>query len=121
MTSHAERELIGLEEALWRRESRFDARFMESCLAENFVEVGRSGRRYTRSDVLATPPQDIPARLPFTDLDIVFLAPDVAMLTYTSELVYRNGSEFAWRVSVWVRGVEGWKLVYHQGTPKSGA
>ena len=37
-----------LEESLWQEVTRFDLTRMESVLAEDFPEVGRSGRIYRK-------------------------------------------------------------------------
>ena len=49
-TTHAS--LTRLEESLWRTETRFDIELMDRTLAADFVEFGRSGRRYDREGVL---------------------------------------------------------------------
>ena len=54
-------ELIELEHALWRAETRFDDEFMERILADDFGEFGRSGRVYARADTLAVDGQDLGA------------------------------------------------------------
>ena len=52
-----------LEESLWRRETRFDSRYMEEILAPEFIEFGRSGRKYSRADSLGLEAYDIAAKI----------------------------------------------------------
>ncbi|WP_425071421.1 DUF4440 domain-containing protein [Sagittula sp. S175] len=53
-----------LEECLWRPETRFDRALVDRLFAPDLVEFGRSGRVYSRADLLAVPPQPFTARLP---------------------------------------------------------
>ena len=110
--------LTALEEAMWRADTRFDMAFMERALADDFHEFGRSGRTYTRAQTLAIAPEDsIKTMFPLPNLVIRLLAPDVAQLTYDSRVEYDGAVEHAHRSSIWTRGVDGWQLRFHQGTP----
>jgi hypothetical protein len=108
------RELIELEWALWRAETRFDAEFMQRTLAVDFREFGRSGRVYERADSLAVSGDSIQAQL--RDFQLSMLADDVALLTYVSE-VQHEVLDLANRSSIWVRRDGRWQLRFHQGTP----
>ncbi|MDZ4089553.1 MAG: nuclear transport factor 2 family protein [Tabrizicola sp.] len=44
--------LAALEHTLWHSETRHDHALMEATFAPDFREFGRSGRRYTRDDLL---------------------------------------------------------------------
>lgn len=105
-----------LEESLWRSETRFDRDYLEGVLADDFLEVGRSGHTHTRVDIIATPEREIGARLPLPDFEVRFLTPDVALATYTSE-VGTNPVDQARRSSVWRKSADGWRIEFHQGTP----
>jgi L-amino acid N-acyltransferase YncA len=109
-------ELRRLEEALWRPESRFNRAFMESVLAEDFIEFGSSGRVWSREEILDMPAHDLRATLPLSGLAITPIRIDAVLLTYTSEVirdrVYRSN-----RSSIWVRVGPSWRLRFHQGTP----
>jgi hypothetical protein len=109
-----EQQLIELEWALWRAETRFDAEFMERTLAPDFAEFGRSGRVYARADTLAVGGDSIDAKL--RDFQFAMLAEDVALLTYISEVQHEQ-LDIANRSSVWVRRDGRWQLRFHQGTP----
>jgi len=109
-------ELIALEHALWRADTRFDAAFMEWILADDFGEFGRSGRVYARADTLAVKGDAIDARL--RDIEVDLIAEDVALVTYVSE-VRHEAIDLANRSSLWVRRNDRWQLRFHQGTPTS--
>ncbi len=110
-------ELRRLEESLWREEVRFSMVEMESILAPDFFEFGRSSRVYTRVDTLAVPAQEIDAVLPLSDFKARLLDTNVAQVTYKSVVRYPAGDEQALRSSIWTRSGGKWALRFHQGTP----
>ncbi len=109
-------DLPDLEDSLWRRETRFDRALMEATFAPGFFEFGRSGRRYTRAELLLdeAQAQDIPATL--HNLTVTPLSETLALVTYISELRC-DPPEWANRASVWDRASGRWQLRFHQGTP----
>lgn len=109
--------LIALEESLWRRETRFDRAYMERLLAEEFIEIGRSGRVYSRSAILAVTDQPIEAKLPLPGLVVREISKDVLQVTYNSRVVCNGEVEKGRRSSLWRKAQRGWVLVFHQGTP----
>ncbi len=109
--------LIALEESLWRRETRFDRAYMERLLAEEFIEIGRSGRVYSRSAILAVTDQPIEAKLPLPGLVVREISKDVLQVTYNSRVVCNGEVEKGRRSSLWRKAQRGWVMVFHQGTP----
>ncbi len=110
-----------LEEELWLEETRFDIPYMESVLAEDFFEIGRSGRRYRREDTLSVPREFIDAVIPLPDFDARLLTEDIAQVIYNSKVTYHGVVEYGRRSSIWFRSSTGWVLRFHQGTPYDGA
>jgi hypothetical protein len=108
-------DLRALEESLWREQTRFDRGYMERILTDDFLEFGRSGRRYDRAAILALPAGSIATSL--RDLEVRMLGADVALVTYVTESAYDDTVERANRASVWVRRDGNWRLQFHQGTP----
>jgi hypothetical protein len=117
VTDADSRELTRLEESMWREGTRFDIGFMETHLATDFFEFGRSGRTYTRAQSLAVPRQETNAVLPLPGLSIRMLNQDTAQLTYFSAVTYTGVVEHGRRSSIWSRTAEGWVMRFHQGTP----
>ena len=111
--------LRALEETLWTAATRFDPALMDRTFAKDFFEFGRSGRRYERAELILAPVPGaaIDATLPLPDYNVALVAPGVALATYTSELRRGGSVERARRASLWVRGDDGWRLRFHQGTP----
>lgn len=110
------KQLRALEEALWKSETRYDLSFQEKIFAMDFIEFGRSGRIYSRSEAIRTEGQEIRAKLPLPNLTFRMLDQNTAQLTYVSEVQYEE-LEIANRSSIWIKTAEGWKLRFHQGTP----
>jgi hypothetical protein len=117
LTPEDQAELIRLEEAMWRPETRFDLSFQEARFARDFVEFGRSGRVYSRAQVIRADPRPIEATLPLPSLAMRELGADTVQLTYNSEVVHGGVREYARRSSIWSRTPSGWVLRFHQGTP----
>jgi hypothetical protein len=107
-----------LEESLWREETRFDRAHMEKVLAADFIEYGRSGGVYSRQECMAATPRAISARLPLSDFAVRVLDHDTVLVTYLSE-VGDGDAERANRSSIWSRTKAGWRLRFHQGTPRA--
>jgi hypothetical protein len=116
-------DLLGIQQELVAREPIFhrpehgttrDA--FEAMTAEEFWEIGASGRRYSRSYVLETleqrysePHEDIWKAEDFYCQEI---APANYLITYT----LHQGLRVTRRATLWRRAPEGWSIVYHQGT-----
>ncbi len=115
LSAEDQRELSSLEHAMWRESTRFDLAFQEAKFAADFLEFGRSGRTYTRSQIIRTESSPINATL--TNLQIRALDLATVLVTYDSEAVYNNEVEYAHRSSIWTRGNAGWQMRFHQGTP----
>ena len=105
-----------LEESLWKRETRFDEKYMRSILAEDFFEFGRSGKIYTIDISLSAPDQEINAVLPLKEFNVHEIDEKVVLITYISEVQYEE-LEVGNRSSIWKKTDSGWKLKFHQGTP----
>lgn len=99
LTPQERERLEALERSLWKAATRFDREHMERVLAADFREFGRSGRTYTRADILAFKPSELDAVL--RDLEIRALGPNVALVTYRSELLSDGDPALAHRSSIW--------------------
>lgn len=111
-------ELTRLETALWQSATRFDRAFMDSVLAEDFLEFGRSGRRYDRQAILDGTPYAIDCELPLPELELRPIAAGVVLVAYTSRVIEDGVTLVGRRSSLWSRAADGrWVLRFHQGTP----
>jgi hypothetical protein len=89
----------------------------ERMTADDFWEVGASGRRYSRAYVLdelerrhAAPHADV---WETRDFHCRRLADDVYLVTYT---LLQDNQRLTRRSTIWRCAAEGWKILYHQGT-----
>ncbi len=117
MTSDEDR-VVSLELALLDPAVRADAARLEALLHPEFVEVGASGRRWTRAEIIAelsaaaTDDGAVPAR----DLTAHRVGSDTILLTFTT---HRGGRDVH-RSSLWVRVGGDWVVRFHQATPGAG-
>ena len=94
----------------------------ERRVAPEYWEVGASGRRYTRGFImkllLEKPPPDAEeADWKCQDFGLRQLGPGATyLLTYTLDQTGR----ITRRATVWHKGAEGWRILYHQGTIVTG-
>ena len=93
-----------LEESLWRAQTRFDLSYMEQILAADFFEFGRSGQIYQRAQTLAVELIPFQTRFPLPDFKACLIAPDVALVTYQSEVTFGDLVEHANRRLALVKG-----------------
>jgi len=110
-------ELIRREPIFHRPEFGTTRADFEHMTAPDFWEVGASGRRYSRQQVLDTLEQ----RLRYPQLEewetsnfhCKQLAPDVFLLTYT---LVQDHTRKTQRSTIWQNAPGGWKILFHQGT-----
>ena len=111
--------LTKLEESLWIAETRYDDEYMNEILADDFMEIGKSGQVYAREEMFfgGFENQVIDCEIPLPELRVTVLGSEIYQVTYKSRL-QRNGKfESAHRSSIWRKTeTDKWKLVFHQGT-----
>ena len=89
---------------------------MDQTFAADCHEFGRSGRHYTRAELLSADAHPIDATL--HKLTTRLLSATIAHVTYISELRTPDGTEWANRSSLWDRSSGRWQLRFHQATPR---
>jgi hypothetical protein len=111
--------LCTLETELLGPAARKDAKRLDEILHRDFIEFGRSGSTYTRAVIVDSLPREKMKSVHAHDFRAELLARNVALLTYKSAEKLSDGSfdKYALRASVWKRGISGWQIVFHQGTP----
>jgi len=111
-----QRELIDREPIFHRPEYGTTRQAFEALTAEDFWEVGASGRRYSRQYVIETLVQrwSVPHEDHWRTEEFYcqIIAPGHYLLTYT----LHQGARVTRRTTLWRRSHENWVAVYHQGT-----
>lgn len=113
---HIQRELVAREPIFHRPEHGTTREAFKAMTAEEFWEVGASGRRYDREHVLDILEQRCSAPHENEwETDGFYcqrVAPDNYLLTYT----LRQAERVTRRSTLWRKTPHGWVIVYHQGT-----
>lgn len=110
--------LLRLELRLLDPSVRASSVELEALIADEFLEVGRSGRQYSRDEIIHESAGSDPAVLSIEDFEARHLGPEAAMVRYRS-VAHRDGmiDEVTWRCSIWKCADGAWRITYHQGTP----
>jgi hypothetical protein len=109
-------ELVAREPIFHRPEHGTTREAFLAMTAEDFWQVGASGRRYDREYVLdvleqrfSTPHEE---EWEAEGFYCQLVAPDNYLLTYT----LRQAGRVSRRATLWRRAAHGWVIAYHQGT-----
>jgi len=102
------------EEALLTPRVRSSARLLEELLAPDFTEIGQSGRRWGRAEIISSLVDDTsPApTATVSDREARTLSVDTVLLTYCLDF----GGRKSWRSSLWRQVGGPAQCLYHQGT-----
>ncbi|MGE6332872.1 DUF4440 domain-containing protein [Stenotrophomonas sp. NPDC077659] len=114
-------ELEHLERALHTPQVRGDRARLSELLDEDFSEIGSSGQCYGRAAALAEIPLErAQVQIESERYAVVLLTQDLAQVCYRSRS-HVNGQPQRWvlRSSLWRRHAQGWRVVFHQGTPEA--
>ncbi|WP_139719563.1 ribonuclease HI family protein [Serinicoccus chungangensis] len=109
-----EDQVVALERSLLTEEVRSDPSLAAALLHPEWQEVGRSGRRWSREEMLdeLTP---LPAPVELEVLDVQRLPGDLVLLLWRG--VGPDASTL--RSSLWQRTGQRWQQRFHQGTPEA--
>jgi hypothetical protein len=106
-----------LEEKLLQPEIRSDIAALDQLLADDFIEFGASGERYTKTEIVAALPHEPPIERTTSDYDVRELGHGVALVTYNVVRHTPNEPSMrSLRSSIWVHRDGRWQMVFHQGT-----
>jgi hypothetical protein len=108
------------ETELHKVETRRNRERLDLLLHPKFMEFARSGRQYSRAEVLAEFSSDEEFELVHAqDFVLTELGVGIALLTYRSAHIDAAGNLYRWtlRSSLWVQTSKGWQMRFHQGTP----
>ena len=84
--------LRDLEVALHKPDVRCDPARLDELLHDSFTEFGRSGRSYSRADILKFLSLEVPPGPIWSqDFTVAEISEDIALLTYKSAYIETNG------------------------------
>lgn len=108
-----------LEEELMLRVTRKDAERLSELLADEFIEIGKSGEIYTKQDLINTLSNEEFTKSEISDYKITFITDAIALLIYTANHYSKakNKVRRTIRSSIWESFNGKWKIIFHQGTP----
>ncbi|MBN5029053.1 nuclear transport factor 2 family protein [Stenotrophomonas maltophilia] len=115
-------ELEALERALHAPTVRAGREQLAALLDEDFSEIGSSGQCYDRATALVEIPLErVQVQIESEQYAIWLLTQDLAQVRYRSRH-HLDGQPQRWvlRSSLWRRHGDGWRMVFHQGTPEAG-
>ena len=95
---------------------------LNELLHAEFREIGRSGRLYSKQEMLKLLPlESVGSRIESEDFSLRVLDEKLVLLTYRSARIAETGSidHHALRSSIWRFESERWQIIFHQGTPVS--
>ena len=122
VTSHELEELlIGQEMSLVAAQQRGDRAALEAKLDEKFCEIGSSGRLFSRAELLEAIAQIKILDCSFEKFQVLPIDQQHAIVTYIAKTRRRYQGEettsCTYRSSTWKEEHDGWRLIFHQGTP----
>ena len=102
-----------LEESLLKPEVRSSGSELKRILADDFFEIGSSGRVLYKGEVIAEDGIGI-VKMTLSDFDIRSLSDDIVLATY--RIFNELSNQHSLRSSIWKHNEGVWKMVFHQGT-----
>ncbi len=112
--------LYKLEIELHQIEVRKDKNRLNELFHESFIEVGRYGKTYRKSDILANlQKQALSGTIWSQEYNLEVLSDDLALITYKSAMMDEEGnlSIYTFRSSLWQKVTGSWRIRFHQWTP----
>ena len=115
ITEHIRR----LEERLLEPEVRSSPEELALLLADDFLEIGSSGRTFDKKKIIATLKGESVFDYSLHDFQVKQLSSGIALATYRIETRQEAEPRTSLRSSIWVHRQGRWQLMFHQGTPTS--
>lgn len=110
-------EILALEQEMHRTEVRRDRDRMEELLHPLFEEIGRSGKVYSRPDIIAefTAGGSLP-EIGVSEVNLKQVSAQLLLLSYVSFHKSTPDPRRTRRSSLWQRHADRWQIRFHQGT-----
>ena len=108
-----------LELSLLRPEVRASRETLDKLLADDFIEFGSSGNKYTKEDILERLPETLDkVEYAVSDFSVDVPSENVAVATFKTERT-TNGKDkvVSLRSSHWRKNNGQWQIFFHQAKP----
>jgi len=108
-----------LELSLLKPEVRSSKEALDMLLADDFVEFGTSGNKYTKTDILERLPNTL-ERVEYvvSDFSVEMPSEDIAIATFKTERTTDGKDKvISQRSSHWRKRGSGWQMFLHEATP----
>lgn len=108
-----------LEMELLSMDTRRDAERLNELIADEFTEIGKTGRIYTKKKVIEALNDEDDFEAEIVSWKVTFLTDTIALAIYTV-LQHKGENNFGQssiRSSIWRSSGGQWQIIYHQGTP----
>ncbi|HEX2984032.1 MAG TPA: DUF4440 domain-containing protein [Ignavibacteriales bacterium] len=118
MNSQIETLLYNQEKLLLEQSVRKSSLQIESMLADDFIEIGSSGRSYNKIQIIEALQEESSAiTYKIENFRIRALTEGVVLATYTAfRIAGHERAESSLRSSIWQFVGGAWKMAFHQGT-----
>jgi hypothetical protein len=110
--------LLYNEERLLQSDVRTSPEVLSALIADEFIEIGNSGRFYTKQDVIDILKNESAFEGTITNFQIMQLSSKIVLATCRMEETPKVGfqTRISVRSSLWKFTDGKWKIVFHQGT-----
>jgi len=90
----------------------------KELLADDFLEFGMFGNKYSKSDILEHIPKWSSYGYEGSDFSMKILEESTVLLTYKASVTNNKTSEIkdTLRSSIWQMRNDNWQMIFHQGT-----
>ncbi len=111
-----QQELVVREPIFHREEFGRTRADFEAMMAEEFWEVGASGRIYGREEILAILEKRYSGQYKDEWQAEDFYCQEIAPANYLLTYTLKQGPRVTRRVTIWRKAPHGWVIAFHQGT-----
>ncbi len=105
--------VLELEKSLFKHEYMSDVTYLDEIIDDNFTEVGKSGKKYNKKDVinnLSITKED--RNITIYNFTCEKLSEDIYLIHY----ITKSNEDNIYRTSIWRKECERVKIVFHQAS-----
>ncbi len=108
-----------LEASLHQPEIRKDVQILNKLLADEFIEITKSGKVCTKSGIINALSNETSAEIKMSEFSLSVLAENIILVRYIAHQIPQKVHPVvvSRRSSIWKLFGDNWKMIFHQGTP----